>query len=51
MCEDTVHLLAIQKRLIDKHKDPGVLPKVNKAIMVRMMEAIKKGTLDHDMVS
>ena len=31
--EDTVHLLAGQKRLKDDYKDPDMLPKVNKADM------------------
>ena len=40
--EDIVHLLAGQKRLEDKYKDPDVLPRVNKADMAGMMEAIKE---------
>ena len=41
LCEDTVCLLAGQKRLEDNYKDPDVLPKVNKADMTGMMEVIK----------
>ena len=33
MHEDTLHLLTGQKR--DEHKDPGILPKVNKANIKR----------------
>ena len=40
--EDTVHLLAGQKRLKDECTDPDVLPKVNKADMMGMMESIKE---------
>ena len=40
--EDTVDLLAGQKRLKDEYKDPNVPPKVNKAFMAEMMEFIKE---------
>ena len=36
-----MHLLAEQMRPKDEYKDPGVLPKVNKADMAGLMEAIK----------
>ena len=39
--EDTVCLLAGQKRLKDEYKDPYMLPKINKADMAGMMESIK----------
>ena len=42
VCEDTVHLLAGQKRLKDKNKDQDVLPKVNKANMAGTMESIEE---------
>ena len=35
-------MLARQKRLEDKYKDPDVLPKVNETDMTRMMESIKE---------
>ena len=41
-CEDTVHLLASQKRLKDKYKGQDVLPKVNKLNMAWTKEAIKE---------
>ena len=37
-----MHLLARKKRLIDKHKDLDVMPKVNKADMVKMMGSIEE---------
>ena len=40
--ENTVCLLAGQKRLEDEYKDLDVLPKDSKADMVRMMEAIEE---------
>ena len=40
MHEDTVHLV-YQRRLKDEHKDPDVLPKVNKASMTEIIEVIK----------
>ena len=40
--EDTVHLLAGQNRLKDDYKDPGMMPKVNKADTAGTMEAIKE---------
>ena len=40
--EDTVHIIAGQKRLKDEYKDLDVLPKVNKADMTRIMEAIEE---------
>ena len=39
--EGTVCLLVGQKRLKDDYKDPNMLPKVNKADMAAMVEAIK----------
>ena len=39
--EDTLHLLAGQKRLKEEDKDPDILPKVNKADIAGMMEFIK----------
>ena len=42
VCVDRVHLLAGQKRLKEKYKDPDVLPKVNKANMVGTIEDIKE---------
>ena len=38
----TVHLLAGQKTLKDKYKDPNVLPKVSKSDMAGTIEAIKE---------
>ena len=38
--EDKVCLLAGQKRLKDDHKDPDMLPQVNKVDMAGMIEAI-----------
>ena len=40
--EDTVHLLAGQKKINREYKDPDVLPKVNKSDMAGTMEAIKE---------
>ena len=40
--EDTVHLLAGQKRFEDKYKDPDMLPEVDNADMAGMMESIKE---------
>ena len=45
MHEDTVHLLAGQKKLEDKYKDPDMLCKINKSDMAA------KNTLDHVVVS
>ena len=45
--EDTVHLLAGQKRLKDEYKDPDVLPKINKSDMTGMMEVIKEYLRPH----
>ena len=45
--EDTVHLLAGQKKLKDDYKDPHVLPMINKSDMVGMMEAIKDYLRSH----
>ena len=39
--EDTVHLLAEQKKLDDEQKDPDILPKINNSDMAGMMEFIK----------
>ena len=40
--EDTVCLLADQKRLKDDYKDPDVLPKINKSDIAGTIEAIKE---------
>ena len=40
--EDTIHLLAGQKKLKDEYKDPDMLPKINKSDMTGTMEAIKE---------
>ena len=48
--EDTVHLLAEQKRLKYEHMDLDVVSKVNKADMAGTIESIK-GILGHVMVS
>ena len=40
--EDTMHLLAGEKKLEDKYKDPDVLPKINTYDMAGMMDAIKE---------
>ena len=40
--EDTVCLIAGQKKLMDEYKDPDMLPKIIKSDMARMMEAIKE---------
>ena len=45
--EDTVHLLAGQKRIKDECKDPDVLPKVNKVDMTGTMESIKDNLRSH----
>ena len=42
MHEDTVCLLAGQKRPKDNYKDPDMLPKINKSYMAGTMEAIKE---------
>ena len=42
MHEDTVHLLAGQKRLEGEYKDMDMLPKINKSDMARMMEATEE---------
>ena len=42
MHENTVHMLAGQKKLEDAYKDPDVLPNINKSDMAGMMEAIKE---------
>ena len=47
VCEDTVPLLAGQKRLKDEYKDPDVLPNVNKEDIAGMMEAIKEYLRSH----
>ena len=41
MNEDTMCLMASQKKLKDKYKDPGVLEKINKSDMAGTMETIK----------
>ena len=41
-CKDIVHLLADQKRLKDKYKDPNMLPKVIKVDMAGTMEAMEE---------
>ena len=40
--ENTVHLLAGQKRLKDEYKNPDVLPKINKTDMAGSMESVKE---------
>ena len=42
MNEDSLHLMKGQKKLDDKHKDPNVLPKINKSDMAGMMAAIEE---------
>ena len=42
MHEDTVHLLAGQKNLIDEYKDPNVLPKINESDIVETMESTEE---------
>ena len=42
MHEDTVCLVAGQKRCEDDYRDPGVLSKINKSDMAGTEEAIKK---------
>ena len=34
--ENTVHLMAGQKKLEDEYKDPNMLPKINKSDMARI---------------
>ena len=48
--EDTVHELAGQKRLEDEHKDPDMLPNVNKADMAGATST-SKNISDRVMVS
>ena len=45
--EDTVHLLAGQKRVDINKKAPYVLPKVNKADMAGIIETIKEYCRSH----
>ena len=40
--EDTVYLLAGQKKIKDDYKDTNVLPKINKFDIAWMMEVIKE---------
>ena len=47
MQEDAVHLLARQNRFKEKYKNSHMLPKVNKADMAGMMEAIKEYIKSH----
>ena len=47
VCEETIHLLSGQKRLKDKFKDLDMLPKVNKASMVGMMESVEEYLRSH----
>ena len=47
MHENTVHLLAGQKKLKDEYKDCDVLLKINKSDMAGTMEAIKKYLRSH----
>ena len=42
VCEDTVHLLAGQKRFNNEYIDSDVLPKVDEADMAGTMESIKE---------
>ena len=42
MHEDTVHLLAGQKKLEVKYKDSGMLPKINRYDMTGMMQVIEE---------
>ena len=42
VCEDTVHLPTSQKRLKHEYKDLNMVPKVKKADMAGMIEAIKE---------
>ena len=39
---DTLHLIAGQKKLKDEYKEPHMLPKIYKSDMAGTMEAIKK---------
>ena len=43
----TVHFLAGQKKLEDKHKDPDVLPKINNSDIEGMIESIKEYLWSH----
>ena len=45
--EDTVHLLAGQKRLKNEYKDPDMLFKVNKAHKAGMIESIEEYLRSH----
>ena len=45
--EDTVHLLMGQKKLEDKYRVPNMQPKVNKADMAEIMEAIEEYLILH----
>ena len=45
--EDTVPLLAGQKKVEDEYKDTYVLPKINKSEMAGMMEAIEEHFRSH----
>ena len=40
--KEMVHLLACQKKLKDEHKEPDMLPKINKSNMTGTMESIKE---------
>ena len=40
--EETMHLLAGQKKLKDEYKDPNMLPKINKSYVAGTMESIKE---------
>ena len=42
MHEDTVHLLARQKKLKDEYNDPDVLPKISKSDMAVTIDATKE---------
>ena len=42
MNEETVHILAGQKKLEYDYKDPNLLPKINKSDMAGMMETIEE---------
>ena len=46
--EETMHLLAGQKRLKDVYKDPDMLSKINKADMAGTMESIKEYFRSHN---
>ena len=47
VCEDTVHLLTVQKKLKDKYKKPDVGFKNNKADMAETMESNKEYLRSH----